>query len=228
MAAVLASTMRAPFTGIVFALELTHDFNSALPLLITVIVAYTFTVLVMRRSILTEKVSRRGFHLSQEYAIDPMEILQVREVMRTNIIALPATTKMQEVVPMLSEEKRPRGQHLFPVVDEQELMIGVTTRRDLLLNANQATTNVSLLSCLKTEPVIAFPDEPLRRVVNRMAATGYTRMPVVERGNEQKLLGIVSLNDLLKGRTRMVNEERQRERIIDVRLLFPDPIGSKS
>jgi H+/Cl- antiporter ClcA/CBS domain-containing protein len=228
MAAVLASTMRAPFTGIVFALELTHDFNSALPLLITVIVAYTFTVLVMRRSILTEKVSRRGFHLSQEYAIDPMEILQVREVMRTNIIALPATTKMQEIATLLNDKKRPRGQHLFPVVDEQQLMIGVTTRRELLFNANQDTPNVSLLSCLKPEPIIAFPDEPLRRVVNRMAATGYTRMPVVERDNERNLLGIVSLNDLLQARTRMVNEERQRERVINVRLFIPTPIGFKS
>jgi CBS domain-containing protein len=182
----------------------------------------------MRRSILTEKVSRRGFHLSQEYAIDPMEILQVREVMRTNIIALPATTKMQEIATLLNDKKRPRGQHLFPVVDEQQLMIGVTTRRELLFNANQDTPNVSLLSCLKPEPIIAFPDEPLRRVVNRMAATGYTRMPVVERDNERNLLGIVSLNDLLQARTRMVNEERQRERVINVRLFIPTPIGFKS
>src|SRR6185369_4030249 len=82
MGAILGGTMRSPLTGIVFALELTHDVNVILPLLIAVTVAHGFTVLAMRRSILTEKIARRGFHLSREYAIDPLEILFVREVMR--------------------------------------------------------------------------------------------------------------------------------------------------
>src|SRR5881628_1039050 len=75
MGAILGSTMRVPFTAVIFALELTHDLNAFLPLFIGVIVAYAFTVLVMKRSILTEKVSRRGFHLSREYAMDPLEVL---------------------------------------------------------------------------------------------------------------------------------------------------------
>jgi H+/Cl- antiporter ClcA len=83
MAAILGGTMRSPLTGVVFALELTHDWGIALPLLVAVPIAHAFTVLVLKRSILTEKVSRRGFHLSREYATDPLEILFVREVMRT-------------------------------------------------------------------------------------------------------------------------------------------------
>ena len=89
MGAVLGGTMRSPFTGVIFALELTHDVNMLLPLLLAVTVAHAFTVLVLRRSILTEKVARRGYHLSREYAVDPLEILFVREVMRTHIAALP-------------------------------------------------------------------------------------------------------------------------------------------
>ena len=81
--------MRSPFTGIVFALELTHDFNMLLPLLVACFLAHAFTVLTLKRSILTEKISRRGYHLSREYGLDPLEILFVREVMRTNIVALP-------------------------------------------------------------------------------------------------------------------------------------------
>ena len=84
MGAILGGTMRSPFTGVVFALELTHDVNMMLPLLIAVSVAHAVTVLALRRSILTEKVSRRGFHLSREYATDPLEILFVREVMATD------------------------------------------------------------------------------------------------------------------------------------------------
>ncbi len=89
MAAMLGGTMRAPFTGILFAVELTHDVNMLLPLLIAVSAAHAFTVLLLKRSILTEKIARRGFHVSREYAIDPLEILFAREVMRTSLAALP-------------------------------------------------------------------------------------------------------------------------------------------
>src|SRR5205085_4545390 len=90
MGAILGGTMRSPFTGVVFALELTHDVNMMLPLLVAVTIAHGFTVLLLRRSILTEKVARRGFHVSREYAVDPLEILFVREVMRANVVAIPA------------------------------------------------------------------------------------------------------------------------------------------
>src|SRR5438874_1925360 len=83
MGAILGGTMRSPFTGVIFVLELTHDVNVLLPLLVATVLAHGFTVLTLRRSILTEKVSRRGYHLSREYAIDPLEILLVRGVMRT-------------------------------------------------------------------------------------------------------------------------------------------------
>src|SRR5947208_7283339 len=86
MGAILGGTMRVPFTAVIFALELTHDLNAFLPLFIGVIVAYAFTVLVMKRSILTEKVSRRGFHLSRAYAMDPLEVLFVRQVTRRSFL----------------------------------------------------------------------------------------------------------------------------------------------
>src|SRR4029079_18015891 len=83
MAAVLGGTMRTPFTAVIFSLELTHDFNMLAPLLASCIVAYGFTVLFLKRSILTEKVSRRGLHLSREYAVDPLELHFVRDIVST-------------------------------------------------------------------------------------------------------------------------------------------------
>jgi H+/Cl- antiporter ClcA len=82
MGAILGGTMRSPLTGVIFALELTHDINVLLPLLLAVTIAHGFTVLTLRRSILTEKISRRGYHVSREYSIDPLEIIFAREVMR--------------------------------------------------------------------------------------------------------------------------------------------------
>src|SRR5207249_7054416 len=116
MGAILGGTMRVPFTAVIFALELTHDLIAFLPLFIGVIVAYAFTVLVMKRSILTEKISRRGFHLSREYAMDPLEILFVREVMRTNVVALPDNISSDEL--FQKARVNPNGkQHLYPVID---------------------------------------------------------------------------------------------------------------
>src|SRR5205085_4227511 len=98
MAAILGGTMRSPFTGIIFALELTHDINVLLPLLVAVTIAHGFTVLVLGSSILTEKVARRGYHLSREYSVDLLVILFAREVMRPNNVATQADTTLTSLV----------------------------------------------------------------------------------------------------------------------------------
>src|SRR5208337_3572365 len=118
MGAILGGTMRSPFTGVIFALELTHDINMLLPLLLAVTIAHGFTVLTLRRSILTEKVARRGYHLIREYTVDPLEILFVRDVMRSNIVALPARTPVAALVGSLNTDHERKGQLLYPVVDE--------------------------------------------------------------------------------------------------------------
>ncbi|GAC1576910.1 MAG: chloride channel protein [Ktedonobacteraceae bacterium] len=225
MAAVLGGTMRSPFTAIIFALELTHDVNALLPLLIAVVIAHGFTVLVMRRSILTEKVSRRGYHLSREYATDPLEILFVREVMRTNVVALSETTTVKDLTRTLQgTPDQSRIQRLFPIIDGDEHLLGIMTRKDLqeVMQHQEALSEDEQLNALAyANPIVAYPDEPLRAVVYRMAETGFTRFPVVERDHPRKLLGIVSLGDLLKARVRNLDEERQRERVLHMRLLLP-------
>src|ERR1039457_5568499 len=132
MGAILCGPMRSPFTGVIFALELTHDVNMLLPLLLAVTIAHAFTVLTLRRSILTEKVARRGYHLSREYAVDPLEILFVREVMRTNVAALPARLTGSELAQALHTGHTVRqGQHLYPILDDERRLGGVVTRGDL-------------------------------------------------------------------------------------------------
>jgi CBS domain-containing protein len=221
MGAILGGTMRSPFTGVIFALELTHDVNMLLPLLLAVTIAHGFTVLTLRRSILTEKVSRRGYHLSREYAVDPLEILLVRDVMRTNIVALPANASPQELAAGVGADHGRRSQPLYPVVDEQNFLTGVITRSDwqkVQQNPNGAARSLAELA--HPDPVVAYVDEPLRVVVYRMAATGLTRLPVVEREDGRKLTGMVSLHDLLRARTRSLDEEVRRERVLRIRVPF--------
>jgi len=219
MGAILGGTMRSPFTGVIFALELTHDVNVLLPLLVSVTLAHGFTVLALRRSILTEKVSRRGYHLSREYAVDPLEILFVREVMRRNVVALPATMSLEAL-----RAARARRQLLCPVVDADRRLLGVVTRGDLerLLGVQGADgAELRLGALVRTDPVVAYPDEPLRAVVYRMAETGLTRFPVVERGEARRLIGMIALSDLLQARVRSLKAERRRERVLPLRLLLP-------
>ena len=222
MGAMLAGTMRSPLTGVIFAFELTGDYHSILPLLIACVSAHTFTVLTMSRSILTEKISRRGHHLSREYVVDPLEALAVEDVMRKNITAFPAESTIAELEAALAHNDNPRGQRVYPVIDENQHLLGVMTRNDLLsaiTNERRGDgANVQLSQVVAKTPVIAFPEEPLRMVVNRMAATGLTRFPVVTQNGGPRLVGLIGLEDLLKARELSVADEHHRERILRLRL----------
>jgi chloride channel protein, CIC family len=228
MGAILGGTMRSPFTGVIFALELTHDVNMLLPLLIAVTIAHGFTVLTLRRSILTEKVARRGFHLSREYAVDPLEILFAREVMRSNIFTLRPDTERTTLTQALHADPSKPLQRLFPVVDESSRLTGVVTRADLeqFVAKNSNDGQLNLTPIVRAAPTLAHPDEPLRYVVHRMAATGITRFPVVTRGEERKLLGVIALDDLLKARSLNLEAERRRERVLTMSsFAFPFAFG---
>jgi chloride channel protein, CIC family len=222
MGATLGGTMRSPFTSIVFAFELTHDANVFLPLLVGSVIAHAFTVLTLKRSILTEKVARRGFHLSREYSVDPLEILFVREVMRSSVVVLSAASTWGEMQQSLRIDHR-QEQRLLPVVDKEGQLVGVLTRgdiRDRVDREGGAVLQRPLSALVRGETVETYPDEPLRVVVYRMAEKGITRMPVVDR-TTGKFLGLVSLDDLLKARGRHLEEERRRERTLRLRFLLP-------
>ncbi len=223
MGAILGGTMRSPFTAIVFVIELTHDVGMLLPLLVAVPVAYAFTVLTMKRSILTEKISRRGLHLSREYSVDPLETMFVRDVMRTSVVVIPADVTVRELGESLRDSHRDRGQRLYPVVDHSDCLVGVVAASELE-EALAATVNgVSdrrLDDLVRTSPGVAYPDEPLRAIVYRMAETGVTRMPVVE-SDERRLAGMIALRDLLRARVRSLQEESEREQVLRLRRLVP-------
>src|SRR3954470_16134071 len=161
MGAILGGTMRSPFTGVVFALELTHDVNILLPLLVAVTISHGFTVLVLGRSILTEKVARRGFHMSREYSVDPLEILFAREVMQPNVVALPGGAAFDTLVQSLHVDPEKGPQRLYPIVDDDGVLTGVVTRVDLqrLVDEARAGTHEALDAIVRRTPTVAHPTE---------------------------------------------------------------------
>ena len=224
MGAILGGTMRSPLTGIIFSLELTHDINMLLPLLVAVTMAHAFTVLLLKRSILTEKIARRGYHVSREYATDPLEILFAREVMRAGVVALPIDASFDRLSAPVKVDRLGGPQRLYPVVDQDGALAGVVTRFDLHGLAMRGG-DAKLSTILRATPTVAHPDEPLRAVVHRMAETGLTHFPVVER-DTRRVVGMISLEDLLKARVMNLEAERRRERVMQVRLAFP--FGSRA
>src|SRR5262249_3964252 len=161
----------------------------------------------------TEKVARRGYHLSREYAIDPLEILFVREVMRTNIVILAAQTSISEVRQQMHGTHNGRQQRLYPLVNSEGNLVGVVTRHDLqeaLQVPSGDAQSHTLADLVHAPPIVAYPDEPLRVVVYRMAETGLTRMPVVGRMPSHQPVGMITLTDLLQARTRTLEAEQRR------------------
>jgi H+/Cl- antiporter ClcA/CBS domain-containing protein len=219
MAAMLAGTMRAPLTAMIFAVELSGRFALALPILTAGMVAHLFTVLVLRRSILTEKVARRGFHVTREYSIDPLEILFVREVMLHEAVVLPIETSVARAAALVAGTARAQAQRLYPVVDGGGVLVGVATRDDI--EAAGAEETKPLAAVVRELPVVAHGDEPLRAAVHRMAETGLTRLPVVDRTKPPKLVGLVTLKEALKARVRHLEEERRRERVLPLTFVIP-------
>jgi CBS domain-containing protein len=224
MSAALGGTMRSPLTSTIFALELTQDIGVLPALLIASIMAHSLTVLVMKRSILTEKVARRGYHITREYSIDPLERLSVGEVMATEVITVPAATPLGDVVRGYFGASGPRKHPSYPVVGKDGHFLGVITRSNLQEHWLEALVGgadgidplgaspIVAYDLIDTSPVVAFPDESCREAAERMAASGIKRLPVVSPDDPTRLVGIVVIGDLLKARQRLVDEEARRER----------------
>ncbi|RIK32027.1 MAG: chloride channel protein [Anaerolineae bacterium] len=213
MAAMMSGTMRSPLTSMIFVLELTHDLNVLPGLLIACIAAEAVTVLLMKRSILTEKVARHGHHILREYIVDPFEILRVSEVMDTNPTTIPATMTTAEL-----SERIARGDPQLarrqgtPIVDAQGALVGLVTRGDLVraMESNPGG-DVTVLEVGSRDLIVAYPDEPLMEAVARMVRHDVGRLPVVSRENQRQLLGYLGRAGLLEARLRKIQEEELRE-----------------
>jgi CBS domain-containing protein len=188
--------------------------------------AYAVSVLVLKRSVLTEKIARRGYHLTREYDVDPLEVLFVREAMTTEVTSFPLGARIDDVLDTFVSGRRQlrdrqHRQRLYPVVDDLGVIRGALTRRDALDQALRDQPSVSTVDELMIpEPVTAYPDETLRTVAYRMAASGVTRVPVLERGTG-RAVGLLSLSQLLQGRLRDLREARDIEQVLRFRLVMP-------
>jgi len=212
LAGALAGVTRSPFTAIIFAFELTYDQHILLPLLVAATIAHLVSVLVLKRSILTEKVARRGFHVMREYSVDPLEATFVREVMDTEVFTIDSEDRLADIYLALPEGSTERRQRLYPVIDDENRLKGVLPWSTVISAKDDPSRRVreSMVEVLVT----AHPDEILRIVADRMAAHGVSVIPVVDRNDATHLEGLITQFDLLKAREKLLVEERHTERIL--------------
>ncbi|RUM20004.1 CBS domain-containing protein [Rhizobium vallis] len=209
MAAMMGGTMRAPLTGTFFAMEITGDVSTLVPLLAATVVAYAVTVLLLRRSILTEKIARRGQHITREYGVDPFELSRAREIMISNVDTLPVTMTVGEACDFFAS--RQKTHRIYPVVDAAGKLTGIVTRADgLLWQGNSELAAQTLAERVTDASVpVGHPDDTVAFIADLMLSTGDGRVPIVD-PTSGKLCGLIARKDLLRLRSSYRSAELDR------------------
>ncbi|WP_137931864.1 chloride channel protein [Mesorhizobium comanense] len=213
MSATMGGTMRAPLTATFFAVELTGNTHVLVPLIAACATAHAVTVLLMKRSILTEKVARRGHHLVREYRVDPFALTRVREVMTSQVESVPATMTLHGAAAFLTA---PETRHpSFPVIDDNRQVLGLIDPPAILrwrrAGRHRTTTLGELLAGSKV--TLAYPDEYLEGLSDKLLMANVSHLPVVTREGQQ-LVGYVGWKDLMRVRSRKQAEERDRSTLL--------------
>jgi len=220
MAGIMSGAMRAPITGALFAAELTGHFD-ALPLTVTAAAcAYAVSVLLMRRSILTEKIARRGRHILQEYSVDPLDLVQAAQLMTRDPATLPGTMTIAAAATFFADGANHRS---YPVVDDDNALLGLVSRTDALRwQVGEHAADTSLAETLSDASLlVAYPATPIGAVADLMVDSGIGRVPIVEPGS-RRVVGILSRQDLLKARSAHRQSETGRARFVSTSPRAPE------
>jgi chloride channel protein, CIC family len=213
MAAVLGGTLRCPLTATVFAIELTGDLRVMPAVLVACVASFAVTVLLMRRSILTERLARRGRHLTYEYTVDPFEVMQAGEIMTQPVHTLPAGMSTADVLAFFDSGNGAKRHKSYPVVDDCGSVVGMVSRSDVLRWSREGRSRQQTLAECNGcgEVFLGYTDELVGHLADRMAAADIGRVPIVDRATG-KLTGLIARRDLLRVRANAARLERERAR----------------
>jgi H+/Cl- antiporter ClcA/CBS domain-containing protein len=210
MAGILSGAMRAPLTGAILAVELTGQFGAIPATIAASGTAYAVSVLLMRRSILTEKIGRRGRHILQEYSVNQLDLAQASEIMTPEPATVPGSMTIAQAVAFFTNDAQHRS---YPVIDAQERLLGLVSRTDALSwQADRESDDTPLGDVVSdaTQP-FAYPDTPGGIVADMIVDSGIGRIPIVD-PETRRVVGILSRQDLLKTRRSTNEAEFERTR----------------
>src|SRR5256714_2695516 len=193
MGAMMGGTMRAPFTAIAFMVEVTHDINLLPALLIACVAADAVTVLLMKRSILTEKMARRGHHVMREYIVNPLHLMRVADVMEKDVPTVPASLPVEGLFQRLADEDPVMARRQeWAVVDDAERLVGLVTRGDLVRALErEESEGATILDLGSRRLIVTHTDELLEEATAKMIANDIGQLPVVDRADPTRLVGLL-------------------------------------
>ncbi|HSP13116.1 MAG TPA: chloride channel protein [Thermoanaerobaculia bacterium] len=204
MAAMFAGASRALLASVVFAFETTLQPLGLLPLLGGCTAGYLVSALLMRNTIMTEKLARRGVRVPAEYAADYLDQIQVADACSEDVVYLRADQTLDEVRHWVAEKRSQTSHQGFPVLDLEGNLLGVITRRDFLNTDRAGSMKVGDL--IARPPAVVFLDNSLREAADHMVREEIGRLPVVSRENPRKVVGIITRSDLLKAHEKRLAE----------------------
>ncbi len=216
MAAIFAGASRAMLASVVFAFETTRQPLGLLPLLGGCSAAYLVSLLMMRGTIMTEKLARRGTDVEADYAVDYLSQILVKDVASPDVVALDADNAVEEVRDwMASREEESRHQG-FPVIDKDGNLLGVVGRGDLL--DLELPIDATVRDVIKRPPVVIFTDNTVRQAADHMVRQGVGRLPVVTRNEPTRVVGMVTRSDLLAAHATRLDSANRASRTIRLEL----------
>jgi chloride channel protein, CIC family len=213
MAAVFGAASRATFTFIVFAFEITRDYNAILPLMLACVIADLIGLRYLKSSIMTEKLARRGLFVPEEYEAGILKVVRVSEVMRTDVVSVPPEMTVGELAERMSRgEPGYNATQGMPIVTEEGKLTGVVTQGDLLRALQKNPTGrLTVYDAGSQKPIVAYPDEFAYDALYRMLQSNIGRLPVVKREDTDQLIGYLNRSSILSVWTRQIEEESLRE-----------------
>jgi chloride channel protein, CIC family len=217
MAAMFAGASRALLASVVFAFETTRQPLSLLPLLGGCTAAFLISSLLMRHTIMTEKIARRGARVLTEYSIDYLDQVLVKTSAAREVVALAAEDTLAAVRAWLESHAAGTGHQGFPVLDRDQNLIGVITRRDIFNTTDSET--FPLRQIIKRPPAIVFEDNSLREAADHMVRENVGRLAVVTRDNPRKVTGWLTRSDLLTAHRQRINDASLSNREINIRAI---------
>lgn len=213
MGAVFGAAARATFALIVFAFEITRDYNSVLPLMITCVIADMIALHYLPSSIMTEKLTRRGLTVPTDFEVGVLQVVKVSEVMRTDVHSIPPEMKVGELAERMGREEP--GFNMtqgLPICDADGKLVGIVTQGDLLRALKlDPSGKIKVLDAGAQSLVVAYPDERAFDALYRMLNNNIGRLPVVSRDGSKKLVGYLNRSSILSAWTRQIEDESLRE-----------------
>lgn len=209
MAAIFAGASRALLASVVFAFETTRQPLGLLPLLGGCTASYLMSLLLMRHSIMTEKIVRRRGHVPTEYGVDVLAQAMVRDHGLRPVVTVAADDTLAVVRAWLGSGAAGTRHQGFPVVEADGQLVGVITRRELFEEAQPGERRVR--EVLRRSPAVAFEDSTLREAADHMVREGVGRLPVVRRDAPRKVVGMLTRSDLLLAHRKRLDEASRQE-----------------